>query len=279
MVVPHWFQPTPACATTPRPLTTPLRARGEMTALVVAAAVVENTHHVAVADATLARIVGMHFQDGFAFQGLQAGHVHETGVEKVARRWRNWPRIALGCSRRLVVGHMVGTGSRPRVARRSLAISQRPGWRGKPPAQTGASGHFTGAKPCCSSCSKSTWAGKGFPTHGCVILLEAGFQEPHPERQLAKNLRVGFGLAQRRNGGLVEQDIRCGRSSGGCPVLELRGGGWDVVGIVGGVGLKCSRTTVNKSSRAKPRTTCARLGRYRHQVAVVSHHGYRWPEC
>ena len=109
---------------TPRPLTTPLRARGGNDRLCSGSCrgQVENTHHVAAADAAVV-IVSVRFRRiSSRSRGLQAGHVPETGVRKLRA---GGEIMASGQrsddSHHLVIGYMVWHRVQAaRAARRSL---------------------------------------------------------------------------------------------------------------------------------------------------------------
>ena len=71
-----------------------------------------------------------------------------------------------------------------------------------------------------------------------VIIVKARLGKAHVPGQFAKDLGVGFGLAQRRDGRAVEQHIGMPIAQMHIPMLQLGGGRQEVVGIVGGVSLK-----------------------------------------
>ena len=104
---------------------------------------------------------------------------------------------------------------------------------------------------------------------GLVLLFKARLSKPHACRQLAKNLRVGFGLAQRRNRRAVQQHVGVAIACVHIPVFQLGGGREDVVGIVGGVGLKMLQHHGEQVFALEPFHHLARVRRHRHRVAVV----------
>ena len=63
-------------------------------------------------------------------------------------------------------------------------------------------------------------------------------------------------------------------------MLELRCGGQDVVGVIGGIGLKMLKHHGKQIFTRKTLDDLPRLRRYRHWVAVVDHQGLNvWSEC
>ena len=71
-----------------------------------------------------------------------------------------------------------------------------------------------------------------------VVVSKTRLVKPHARRQLTKNLRIGFAVTQRRNGRAIQQHIGVAVRQVNVPVLQLGGGGQDVVGVVGSVGLE-----------------------------------------
>ena len=106
-----------------------------------------------------------------------------------------------------------------------------------------------------------------------VGVSKAGFIKTHGPGQFAKDLRIGFGLAHRRNGRLVQRDPGVAVAGVHVQVFELGGGGQHVVGKVGGVGQKMFKHHGEKVGARKTLHHLARLRRHRHRVAVVDHHG------
>ena len=98
--------------------------------------------------------------------------------------------------------------------------------------------------------------------------------------QFPKNLGIGFGLALRRNGWAVEQYVGMPIRQVNIPVLQLGGGGQDVVSVVSCVGLKMLQHHREQIFACKALHHAARLGCHRHGVAVVDHQRLDfWPEA
>ena len=79
---------------------------------------------------------------------------------------------------------------------------------------------------------------KSRPAQRLIAVQKAGLGKTHVRCQLAKNLRVGLGLSQRRNRRAVQQCIKVAVGAVRVPVFQLRGGGQQVVGVISRVGLK-----------------------------------------
>ena len=63
-------------------------------------------------------------------------------------------------------------------------------------------------------------------------------------------------------------------------MLELRCGGQDVVGVIGGIGLKMLKHHGEQIFSRKTFNDMTGLRRYRNWVAVVDHQGLNvWTEC
>ena len=107
-----------------------------------------------------------------------------------------------------------------------------------------------------------------------VIVQKAGLVKPHVSRQRAKDVCVGFGVAQRGNGGAVQQHIGVAVRRVNVPVLQLRGGGQDVIGVISRVGLKLLEHHREQVIPLETAHHMAGLRRHRHRVAVVDDQGF-----
>ena len=106
-----------------------------------------------------------------------------------------------------------------------------------------------------------------------VAVGKAGVVETHARGQLAEDLRVGLGLAQRRDGRVVGHDPGVAVGGVDVAVLELRGRRQHIVGMVGGVGQEVLQHHGEQVLAAEAGHHLGRVGRHRHRVAVVDHHG------
>ena len=95
----------------------------------------------------------------------------------------------------------------------------------------------------------------------------------HVRGQVAEDLAVAARLAQRRDGGAVEQHVGMPVAAVDVPVLDLRGGRQHVVGQVGRVGHELLQHHGEQVLARKAGHDLGRLGRHGHGIAVVDHDG------
>ena len=86
-------------------------------------------------------------------------------------------------------------------------------------------------------------------------------------------MRVAARLALRCDGGAVEQHVGVAIAQVHVPVLELRSGGQDVVGVVGRIGLEVFQYHREQVFACKALHHLARVRRHGHGIAVVDHDG------
>ena len=107
-------------------------------------------------------------------------------------------------------------------------------------------------------------------TQSFIVLVKTGLLVAHALGELTENLGIRFGLAQRRNRRAVEQDIRVAVRRVNIPMLQLRGGGQDVVGVIRRIGLEVLQHHGEQVFSGKTFDDLAGVGRDRHGVAVVN---------
>ena len=179
----------------------------------------------------------MDFKQGLGLCVAQAFDIHKSGIEKVARRRRDHgQRVARRRARRLPVGHMVGQAVQALVCQALAEKFAAPAGRGKAALGIGRLGHLQAGKAVFQQGLEVHVRAKGRAAQGFVVIGKAGFGKAHARGQLAKYVCVAAGLAHGGNGWAVEQHVGVAVAAVDVPVLELRGRGQHVVGVVGGVG-------------------------------------------
>ena len=88
-------------------------------------------------------------------------------------------------------------------------------------------------------------------------------------RQVAEDLRIGFGVTQWGNRRAIQQHISVAIRRMNVPMLQLRGGGQDVVGVVSRVSLKMLQHHSKQVIARKALHHSARLRGHSDRVAVV----------
>ena len=203
------------------------------------AAGVENLHHHAAGDAPWGGVGRVDFQQRLAFRGAQAGHVDEAGVEEVARRWRDHgQRIGRRRTSGLVIGDIARQAIQP-LGRQPFAEELAAAGRcGEPTFGKRCRIQPQGAEALRQQLVEVHLVTVGLAAQRFVLVQEAGLVKTHTCCQCPEDTRVGPRLSHRRNGRAVQQHIGVPIGHMDVPVLQLGGGGQDVVGIVGGVGLE-----------------------------------------
>ena len=98
-------------------------------------------------------------------------------------------------------------------------------------------------------------AAKNLPRHRLVAVVERRLVEAHRSREAAEDLRGRQALAGRRHGRFIPGHVQVPVRDQQIAMLDLHRRRQHDVRVARGVGQKCSTTTVNRSSRARPRST------------------------
>jgi len=114
----------------------------------------------------------------------------------------------------------------------------------------------------------------GTAAQAFIAFTETRIVKTHALGQSPEDVGVGSRLPHWRNGRPVEQHIGMAIAGVDVPMLELRGGGQDEIGVVCRVGLKVLEHHSEQVRAAKALHHLARLGRHRHRVAVVDDQGF-----
>ena len=109
------------------------------------------------------------------------------------------------------------------------------------------------------------------PAQGFIVVGKTGFCETHARRQRAKDVGVGAGLTDGRDGRAVQQHVGVAVGQVNVPVLQLRGGRQDVVGVIGGVGAEVFHHHGEQVLARKSAHHFRRLRCHGNRVAVVDH--------
>ena len=234
------------------------------------ATLVEHAHHAAIRDTTRRGIGRVDLEQRLAFDRAQAPDIDEARIEKVARRRRDHRQGVLGrTAGRLVVGHMVGQAVLP-FGRQALAVELALARRCR---ETALGKRRFGQRQRGEALRQQRVevdpVAEGLPAQRVVLVGEAGLGEAHAARQFAEHPGVAARLAARRHGRAIEQHIGVTVAEMHVPVLELRGGGQQVVGVVGGVGLELLEHHRKQVFACEAGHYLTRIGRDRDRVAVV----------
>ena len=244
----------------------------------VAAPGVEDAQPVAIGNAARGGVLGVQLQQRALFHARQAGDIGEGAVQEVARRRRDHGQ-RVGGRGRLVIGHVVGQGvdaQRGQARVVELALARR---RGKAALGERRLGHRDVGKALgqqaveIHSCSRKRRAAQRLIRLRKVRGGKGRVQLRHLRGQVAEDLGVAARLAFGGDGRAVQQHVGVAVAAMDVPVLQLRGGGQHVVGVVGGVGQEMLQ---HHGEQVLARKAGGHLGRLRghgHGVAVVDHHG------
>ena len=206
---------------------------------VVNAALVEDPHHGAVPNASGVGVLRVHLEHRLGFDVTQTLHIDKGGVQKISCRWRNHgQRITAAWIGHLVIGQMVGQAIEPLVGQALAEKLAAPRWRRKAAFCKRGIWHRQSGKPVRQQLLKVLCITNGTAAQAFIGFRKTRRIKSHAGGQCAKNLGVGAGLPHGRNGWPVQQHIGVTITGVNVPVLKLRGGRQDEVGVVSGIGLK-----------------------------------------
>ena len=242
---------------------------------------VEDPHDRAVFDATRRGVVSVNLQQRLDLDGAQAYYVDEGRVQEIACWWRNHGQWEFSrAAGRLVVGQMVGQAvlaQRMHSRAEEFAASGR---RRKIAVGERCFGQLhTGEALCEQLLVVDRAFGESAPADRLVVVRETGLVEAHAPRQLTKHPGVAARLATRRHGRTIQQHIGVAVAGVNIPVLQLRRSRQQVVGVIGGVGLKLLEHHGEKILAREALHHLARIRRHRHRVAVVNHDRFDRTGC
>jgi hypothetical protein len=167
------------------------------------------------------------------------------------------------------LGTWPGRPSAPSAASRALKNSQRPEAVGNLAFGKGRIGQVQRGKAFVQQLLEVDLVAEHRAAQLLVAVGKQGSARPMWAASSRNIWVLGLAWPMRRDGRAVQQRVGVAVGAVHVPVLQLRGGRQDVVGVVGGVGLEVLEHHGEQVFARKALHHLAGLGRHRHRVAVV----------